>query len=232
MDPRPEVRQRFRTVVDRISAACRQAGRDPSSVRLMAVSKFHPAESIRAVYSEAGRDLGENYPQELANKAEELKDLPGLRWHAIGSLQSNKVPLIARYASAFHALDRLKIAATLGQHRLRVSLGSPLSCYVQVKLSREAQKGGVSEEALEDFLERARNIEGIEIIGLMTLPSFDQTPEERRPAFAKLRELAERHRLSGLSMGMSDDFEVAIAEGATIIRVGTDIFGPRPPKEA
>ncbi len=221
--------ERFRAVEQRVSAACARADRARSSVQLVAVSKFHPASAVQEAYDAGAREFGENYPQELRDKADALARLPELRWHAIGRLQRNKVPLVARHASVFHALDDLEIARALGRRRLAEKEGAPLACYVQVSFG-EDQKGGVAEEALTGFIEEVRGIEGLELLGLMGLPPLANDAEASRPYFVRLRTLGRREGLPGLSMGMTGDFEVAIEEGATCLRIGTAIFGDRPPR--
>lgn len=218
--------ERLAGIEARIAAACGRAGRPRNAVRLVAVSKFHPPEAIEAVYRAGVTDFGENYPQELKRKAEQLAGLgpPALRWHAIGRLQRNKVPLVARFAQVFHALDDLELGRALGARR---DPDDPLVCFVQLSFG-EAQKGGVTAEALPSWLEQAREIPGLSIAGLMALPPVEVSAEATRPYFARLRALAREHGLSELSMGMTQDFEVAIEEGATVIRVGTAIFGERP----
>ena len=215
--------ERLAQVRARIAAACARAGRDPATVTLVAVSKLKPAASVRAAYAAGQRDFGENYAQELRDKAAELAALPGLRWHAIGPLQTNKVKYVARAASAFHALDRLEVAEELSRRRLE----APLPCYVELNLGAESSKGGLRPEALPQFLERVRALPGLRVEGLMALPPPSEDPEAMRPHFARLRSLARAHGLGGLSMGTTLDFEVAVEEGATLVRVDTALFGER-----
>jgi hypothetical protein len=208
----------------RMAEACARAGRPPTAVQLIAVSKLQPAESVRAAHAAGQRVFGENYAQELRDKAEGLADLSGLRWHAIGPLQTNKAKYVARSAHAFHALDRVEIARELSKRRT----GEPLPCFIEVNLGGEATKGGVAPDAVADLLPQLRDLPGLRIVGLMSLPPLGPTAEASRPHFRRLRELAGRLGLPELSMGTTADFEVAIEEGATWVRVGTAIFGERP----
>jgi pyridoxal phosphate enzyme (YggS family) len=208
----------------RIAAACARAGRPIGAVQLIAVSKLQPAEQIRAAFAAGQRVFGENYAQELRDKAEALAELPGLRWHAIGPLQSNKAKYVARSAHSFHALDRAEIGRELSKRRT----GEPLPCFIEVTLGSEATKGGVAPDAVPGLLDEVRDLPGIRVIGLMSLPPLGPTPDASRPHFRRLRELGARLGLPELSMGTTADFEVAIEEGATCVRVGTAIFGARP----
>jgi len=218
------VTERLAEVRARVAAACARAGREPSSVTLVAVSKLKPAALIREAYAAGQRDFGENYAQELRDKAAELADLEGLRWHAIGPLQTNKVKYVARVAGAFHALDRVEVARELSKRR---EGAPPLPCYVEVNVGAEATKSGLGPEALGPFLEAVRALPGLRVEGLMALPPPTEDEAVARSAFRALRELARQHGLTGLSMGTTHDFELAIEEGATLVRVGTAIFGER-----
>ncbi|WP_375760482.1 YggS family pyridoxal phosphate-dependent enzyme [Corallococcus exercitus] len=211
-------------VRERVARACASAGRPESSVTLVAVSKLKPAALIREAYAAGQRDFGENYAQELRDKAEELKDLEGLRWHAIGSLQTNKVKYVARVAHAFHALERLDVAAELSKRRAG---SSPLPCYVELNLGGEDTKHGLTPDALGGFLAQVRELPNLQVVGLMALPPPTDDVARMREGFARLRELAQAHALTALSMGTTHDFEQAILEGATAVRVGTAIFGER-----
>ncbi|GMU08113.1 YggS family pyridoxal phosphate-dependent enzyme [Corallococcus caeni] len=211
-------------VRERVAKACASAGRPESSVTLVAVSKLKPAALIREAYAAGQRDFGENYAQELRDKAEELKDLDGLRWHAIGSLQTNKVKYVARVAHAFHALERLDVAAELSKRRAG---STPLPCYVELNLGGEDTKHGLTPDALGGFLAQVRELPNLQVVGLMALPPPTDDVARMREGFARLRELASAHALTALSMGTTHDFEQAILEGATAVRVGTAIFGER-----
>jgi PLP dependent protein len=215
--------ERLAAVRARVEAACARAGRAPGSVTLVAVSKLKPGALIREAHAAGQRDFGENYAQELRDKAVELGDLEGLRWHAIGPLQTNKVKYVAKVAHAYHALERLEVAQELSRRRL----DAPLPCHVEVNVGREASKSGLSPEALGPFLDAVRALPGLRVEGLMTLPPPTDDAQEARGYFRALRELARTHGLAGLSMGTTHDFELAIEEGATLVRVGTALFGER-----
>ena len=207
----------------RIAAACARAGRDPAGVELVAVSKLQPEALIQEAHQAGQRTFGENYAQELRDKAQHLSALQGLRWHFIGPLQANKAKYVARSAHVFHAVDRLEIAAELSRRRQ----GEPLEVLVQV-WSGEQTKSGVSPEEAPALVEQVRALPGLRLTGLMAMPPLSEDPERVRPHFRALRALAEKLGLAQLSMGTTADFEVAIEEGATLVRVGTAIFGARP----
>ncbi|QRN94297.1 YggS family pyridoxal phosphate-dependent enzyme [Archangium violaceum] len=217
------VAERLGEIQARVAAACARSGRAPGSVTLVAVSKLKPAALIREAYAAGQRDFGENYAQELRDKAAELAELEGLRWHAIGPLQTNKVKYVAKAAHSFHALDRLEVAQELSRRRQ----DAPIPCYVEVNVGGEASKSGLAPEALGPFLESARALPGLRLEGLMSLPPPTEDSQVARGYFRTLRELARQHGLTGLSMGTTHDFELAIEEGATLVRVGTAIFGER-----
>ena len=220
-----DVASRWKAVLERVRAAESRVGRPVGSVEVVAVSKLQPVEAIRAAHAAGARAFGENYAQELRDKAEALSDLPGLRWHAIGPLQTNKARYVARSAHVFHALDRLEVARELSRRRT----GAPLAVYVEVNVGGEATKTGVDPAALGALLEAVRPLPGLEVVGLMTMPPLAPA-EEVRPLFRALATLGREHGLGGLSMGSTHDFEAAIEEGATVVRVGTAIFGERPSK--
>lgn len=213
----------------RVDAAARAAGRDPSTVALLAVSKTHPASAIREAYAAGQRDFGESYAQELRDKAEELVDLGDLRWHFIGHLQTNKAKYVARVAHAVHSVDDGDLARELAK-RVASQGRAPLRVLVEVNAGIEAQKAGVSAEALPELLAAVRGLPQLELRGLMTMPPFGDLAVARR-VFDRLAALRERlggaAALPELSMGMSDDLEAAIEEGATVVRVGTALFGSR-----
>lgn len=211
-------------VEGRIAAACARAGRARSAVELVAVSKLQPAAKIREAYAAGQRAFGENYAQELRDKHEELSALQGLRWHAIGPLQANKAKYVAKAAHAFHALDRLEVARELSKRRT----GAALKCFLQVNVGDEASKSGVPPAGARALADAVRALPALELVGLMALPPLAGDPETMRPHFRMLRVLAEELSLPGLSMGTTHDFEIAIEEGATVVRVGTAIFGERP----
>lgn len=213
----------------RLERAARAAERDPAAIRLLAVSKTKPASAIREAYAAGQRDFGENYVQELVAKAEELADLPDLRWHFIGHLQTNKAKLAATVAGTIHSVDSARLAAELG--RRAGGRSAPLVVLVEVNVGGEAQKSGCSVEQLGEVLDAVAAQPHLQLAGLMTVPPHTEDPEGARPFFRRLAELRDQHggasRLPELSMGMTHDLEVAIAEGATQVRVGTAIFGAR-----
>ena len=208
----------------RIESACARLGRTGGSVELIAVSKLHSAASIRECYAAGQRDFGENYAQEMRDKAVELAAVGDLRWHAIGPLQLNKAKYVAKYADAFHALDRVDVARELSGRRS----GKPLRCFIEINLASEASKRGLEASSASGFLDSVRQLPGLEIVGLMCLPPMAARADDLRPYFRKLKELAAELKLPQLSMGTTADFEVAIEEGSTAVRVGTAIFGERP----
>jgi PLP dependent protein len=218
------VAENLAQIRSRIDAACRRADRDPGEVALLAVSKLQPADLVREAYAAGHRDFGENYAQELRDKATELSSLPGIRWHAIGPLQTNKAKYVAASAFAFHALDRIEVARELSRRRR----GDALRCYLEINLAEEATKGGARAEDAERLVEEVRALPNLELIGLMTLPPPSADAEGSRQWFRKLRGLAARLGLRELSMGTTFDYELAVEEGATCVRVGTAIFGERP----
>lgn len=212
-------------VKERVAEACRKANRPVDSVTLVAVSKTHQPEMIREAYGAGQRDFGENYAQELRDKIRDLADLPEIRWHAIGHLQTNKVRYVAGKA-LLHTLDRIALAREL----VRRAEGEKVEVLIEVNIASEPQKRGVLPTDLEATLASLQGIDGLSVVGLMCIPPRVDEPEDSRGWFRLLRELRDRLLPEGaLSMGMSRDFEVAIEEGATLIRVGTAIFGERPP---
>ena len=221
----------WQAVRSRIATAARAAGRDPAEVALLAVSKAFPAEAIRAAYALGQRSFGENYVQEAVAKIALLGDLHELQWHLIGPLQSNKARLAAQYFAWVHSVDRQKIAERLSA--MRDEEARPLNVCVQVNISGEASKAGVAPaEALALATSIAR-LPRLRLRGFMGIAEPTPEAHRQRAQFRILRELCERGRAAGLSldtlsMGMSADLEAAIAEGATLVRVGTALFGARP----
>ncbi len=215
---------RWAAVQAEVAEACLGAGRPPGSVQVLAVSKLQPLEALRAAYAAGVRAFGENYAQELRDKAAALADCPGIRWHAIGPLQTNKAKYVAKSAHVFHALDR----AALDEELARRRVGAPLEVYLEVNLGGEASKSGLAPGEVGPLLATVQGLPQLRALGLMCLPPFSLDPEASRPYFQKLRALAVAFGLQGLSMGTSQDFRVAVQEGATVVRVGTAIFGPRP----
>jgi len=218
----------------RIDAACRAAGRDPGEVRLLPVSKTVAEARLRQAYALGVRELGENKVQEAMAKSEAMADLEDLRWVLIGHLQTNKAKYAARFASEFQALDSLRVAQALDA-RLQ-KLGRAIDVLVQVNTSGEAIKFGLPPEEVPAFVKQLPAFSSLRVRGLMTLALFSDDEARVRPCFVRLRELRDRLRqeapdgiaMDELSMGMSGDFELAIAEGSTTVRVGTAIFGRRP----
>ena len=233
----PPVAERLAALRERIAAAARRAGRDPAEVTLVGVTKRVPAERV-AEALRAGLDvLGENYVQEARAKDEALRALlgpaaPRPRWRLIGRLQRNKARDAVALFDAVETVDRADLALELD--RRAAAAGRSLEVLLQVNLSREPQKGGAAEEELPALLAACAGLPQLRVAGLMTVPAAGPDPEASRPAFARLRALAAELRdapggagLRALSMGMSADFEVAIEEGATLVRIGTALFGPR-----
>lgn len=222
--------QRWNRVRDRVAEACRSAGRDPAEVRILPVSKTFGPPVIRDAVTLGLHRFGENKVQEIRDKAEPLADC-AIDWVMIGHLQTNKANLVARLASEVQSLDRPKLAAALDRRLQRE--GRAIDVLVQVKTSDEPSKYGLPPEQLPAFLEQLGEYPSLRVRGLMTLAVHTADPDTVRGCFRRLRELRDRaaadgHDLPELSMGMSGDFPLAIAEGATQVRIGTAIFGPRP----
>lgn len=228
--PMHKIDDKLAKVTARIQEAARAAGRDPQTVQLIAVSKTQPAESIARAYAWGQRRFGENYLQEALEKQLALRNLPELEWHFIGPIQSNKTRAIAEHFSWVHSVDRLKIAQRL--HEQRPEHLPPLNICVQVNIDDESTKSGVSLAELPALVTAVAPLTRLKLRGLMAIPAATGDPAQQRRAFAKLRSAMQVLNLQGLrmdtlSMGMSGDMEAAIAEGATFVRVGTDIFGAR-----
>ena len=222
---------RLDAVRARIEAACERAGRDPEGVTIVGVTKTHPVGAVGEALAAGLADLGENRAQELAPKADEAAAL-GLapRWHFIGGLQRNKVRQVLPHVAVLHSLDSVRLAAEIEK---RAEQGrspdpdAPLPCYVEVNVGGEASKQGAEPAAVGELLRAVADFRHVEIVGLMTVAPQVDDPEQVRPVFRELRELARAHGLDGLSMGMTEDYEVAVEEGATAVRLGRVIFGPR-----
>lgn len=220
---------------ERIAAAARRAGRRPEDIALMAVSKTFPPAVIREAYAAGQRLFGENRVQEFAEKAGALHDLAGAEWHMIGHLQSNKAAKAVELFSAVDSVDSLRLAERLNAAVQKMN--KPLAALVEINVGGEAAKSGIGPGSgeLEQLLAAAPRLEALQFRGLMAIPPFTEDPQQARPYFRRLRELRDQiaaRRLPGialevLSMGMSHDFEVAIEEGSTCVRVGTAIFGER-----
>jgi len=236
-----EIRDRVASVRQRIRSAAESAGRDPVGITLVGVCKRQSAERIAAAVRAGVLELGENYVQEARDKQLKLEELlsgyrgPRPRWRMIGRLQRNKVRAAVKLFQAVDSVDRAELAGELD--RRAGLLGRRLDLCLQVDLSDEPQKGGVPPQAIPPLLAHCRVLDHLRVVGLMTIPAADPDPEASRRIFAKLRELRDTLRgapgsehLGELSMGMSADLEVAIQEGATLVRVGTALFGAREPR--
>jgi len=223
-------------VRERMDQAARRVGRNPEEITLMAVSKTFPPQPIREAYKAGLRVFGENRVQEFTGKSDALRDLAGAEWHLIGHLQSNKANKAAELFSAVDSIDSVKLAEKLNAAAER--LGKTLSVLIEVNVGGEEAKSGIDPQSheLDAILESASQFHNLNVRGLMTIPPFTDDPEGARPYFRQLRELRDRIsarrlpriEMAILSMGMSHDFEIAIAEGSTCVRVGTGIFGERP----
>jgi pyridoxal phosphate enzyme (YggS family) len=241
---REDIKQRLDQVRERIANAARRAGRDPADVTLLAVSKKKPARAVADAFEHGQLVFGESYVQEACEKIIEVQallsarsqaapgDLALPRWHFVGKLQRNKARAIAWNMDCFHALDREALALELEKHAARA--GRTLDVLIQVNLSGESQKGGVSPEEVRPLLEALAPLSHLRPIGLMALPPATKDPESNRPYFTQLRQLRDQLRnvegfdkIRELSMGMSQDFEIAVEEGATYVRLGTALFGAR-----
>ncbi len=235
-----EVSNRIREVRSRIAAACERAGRDPEGARILAISKRHPAAVITAAYAAGIRDIGENFAQEMVAKLEELgaaEDCPGgrespdLRWHFVGRLQRNKAKLVVGRAALIHAVDKIDLAREIDKRARAAGVVQPV--LIAVNAAGEDSKSGVSRDGAAKLLSAMEPLVGVDCKGFMTMPPLVEDPEENRVHFAALRRLRDglasaSRPLATLSMGTTGDYEVAVEEGATLVRVGTAIFGPRP----
>jgi pyridoxal phosphate enzyme (YggS family) len=216
-----DVRSNYFRILDRIHHAAARSGRDAATIRLIAVTKTVSPDIIRQAAESGIKHVGENRLQEALSKKQALADLP-LTWHFIGHLQTNKAKKAAAHFDWIQSVDRVELAA-----KLQETASKQLPVLVEVKLHEEPNKSGVDEETLPDLVENIRRNARLELRGLMAIPPFSDAAEDSRPYFRRLRELAEQFGLSELSMGMSHDFEVAIDEGATMVRIGTALFGER-----
>jgi hypothetical protein len=224
-----DITSRLLQVHKRIEQTARACGREPGSVRLLAVSKTRPADDIREAHAAGQQAFGENYLQDALPKIAELADL-ALEWHFIGAIQSNKTRDIAQHFDWVHTVERDKIARRLNDQRPEGA--APLNICLQVNISREESKAGVSPEEVLPLARAVSGLPNLRLRGLMAIPAASPDVEAQRAAFRALREcqqqlVAEGFELDTLSMGMSDDLEAAIAEGSTMVRIGTAIFGAR-----
>src|SRR6476646_4146048 len=221
-----DMRANLGRVQESVARACARAGRAPDSVLLIAVSKTMEVERVRLAIAAGVAALGENRVQEAKEKIEELgRPVP---WHVIGSLQTNKARDAARLFDWIHSVDRLDLAQELSRRAHGASL--PLDVLLQVNLGDEPQEGGVAPAELKRLHEMVAGLPALKVRGLMSIPPATEQPEQARPYFRRLRELRDELGLEHCSMGMRADYEVAIEEGATMVRVGTAIFGPRAPR--
>jgi pyridoxal phosphate enzyme (YggS family) len=212
---------RLAAVRARMERAAGRARRDPALIRLLAVTKIFPAEAIQEAYALGLREFGENYVQEFEGKAPLVRDLAGARFHLIGHLQSNKAARAAELFQVVETVDSAKLARRLNE------AGRGLDVMLEVKLSQEEAKSGADPGEVPALIACVRDCANLRLLGLMTMPPWSEDPEAPRECFRRLRELAEAHGLSELSMGMSSDLETAIEEGSTCVRVGTALFGQR-----
>lgn len=212
------LQQRLADVEQRLLLACQKAGRQRNGVLLLAVTKVFPAEVILEAHALGLRDFGENYIQEFEGKFPAVSHLQGARFHLIGHLQSNKARKASELFSHIHTVDSAKLAARIVGHK---------DVLIEVKLSDEEAKHGCAPEDLGAVVDAIQSMPDLTLRGLMTVPPWDDDAEKARPYFARLRALADQYKLPELSMGMSNDLEVAIEEGSTIVRVGTALFGKR-----
>jgi len=231
----PSIAENLAAVQARIQRAAERAGRAPGSVLLVAVTKTQPPERVREAYAAGQRHFAENRVQEFEQKRP-LLELPGSEWHLVGHLQSNKAHRAVQLFDVIETVDSERLARRLDEakEQLLLSAGDRngggsdrLPVFLEVKLSAEPAKTGCSEEELPELTRRVLEFQHLRLLGLMTMPPFTEDPAEARPYFRRLREWAGRLGLCELSMGMTSDFEVAIEEGATLVRIGTAIFGER-----
>ena len=225
------IRENFDSIEARIRKACERSGRDRNSVHLIAVTKTKPPEMLREAYDAGQRDFGENKVQEICRKKPELPD--DLRWHMIGHLQRNKVRQLIGQTVLIHSVDSYRLAETISAEAVKARIVMPV--LIEVNAAKEDSKYGVMPENTEELVRAISVLPGIHVEGLMTIAPYTEDPETNRPYFVLLRQLAvdidhkciDNVSMGKLSMGMTGDFEVAIEEGATHIRVGTGIFGER-----
>lgn len=232
----PDIETRLKRIKDQIAKAAVACGRDPQTVKLLAVSKTVPVDRILSAIRAGATQLGENYVQEARDKIETLRG-ENVSWHFIGHLQSNKAKYAVKLFDLIHSVDSFKLAKEL--NRRAGSLGKVQKILIQVNVSGEATKSGIDTDQAIELVRRIATLESLAVCGLMTMPPFFNAPEKVRPYFKALKDLQNHIReeaianvnMAELSMGMSGDFEVAIAEGATLVRIGTAIFGKRPKRE-
>jgi len=222
--------ERLKKIQQSIDVAANNAGRDSDNIRLIAVSKTKPASDIEQVYLAGQREFGENYLQEALEKVNQLQHLTDIKWHFIGAIQSNKTKPIAEHFDWVHSVERIKIARRLGEQRPADK--PPLNICLQVNLCNEENKAGIALDEVAELAKEVSHINNIRLRGLMAIPLNTTDPEQQKHHFRQLKNSLEQLNKTGfdldtLSMGMSNDMETAIAEGATMIRIGTAIFGER-----
>ncbi len=225
------VARQYDEIKKRVEAACQRAGRNPEEVTLIAVSKTKPVEMLREAYEAGARDFGENKVQEILAKEPKLPE--DIRWHMIGHLQTNKVRQIVGKTCLIHSVDSVRLAEEI--HKESVKKGLVTQILLEVNVAEEESKFGFRVEEVEDALKQIQELSGVCVRGLMTIAPFVDNPEDNRPVFQKLNKLyvdmktknIDNDTMNILSMGMTGDFEVAVEEGATMVRVGTGIFGAR-----
>ncbi|WP_455209395.1 YggS family pyridoxal phosphate-dependent enzyme [Kaarinaea lacus] len=225
----PRIAQNLATISQRIATAAEASGRDASTVNILAVSKTYSVDKIREAYAAGLTRFGESYVQEAIPKIMALKTLP-LEWHFIGPIQSNKTKDIAQYFDWVHSVDRFKIASRLNEQR--PAKLKPLNICVQINISMESSKSGIVQQALHEFVAQLKPLRRLKLRGLMAIPQKTSDESQQRALFAELRRLfddlnQEGYQLDTLSMGMTNDLEAAVMEGATMLRIGTGLFGVR-----
>ncbi len=226
------IHEQIQMVHHAIKVACDSSGRGNGSVRVLAVSKTRSSAEIRLAYDSGIENFGENYVQEAVQKIHELRDLP-LTWHYIGGIQSNKTKDLARYFQWVHSIDRANIASRLNAARAEFRPNNPLNVCLQLNLDEEVQKSGVSARDVEELLRHTKQLTHLRVRGFMTIPKPNSDSSFIQEGFRQAAELFRKYRDIGddnwdtLSMGMSNDFAIAVAEGATLLRLGTVLFGPR-----
>ncbi len=229
-----KVKENLRQVQQRIACAAERAGRDPSEVILVGAAKAVDVERLRAAVDAGLQHIGENYAQEAWAKYQQIGD--EVTWHFIGHLQTNKAKSVVRFCRFVQSLDRMALAEELSKRAGQI--GREVFCLVEVNIAGEGTKGGISPDEVEGFIRKVADLPNLRIVGLMAMPPYEPDPEQVRPCFRQMGFLFERLKgldipkaeMRYLSMGMSHDFEVAIEEGANMVRVGTALFGPRPQK--
>jgi pyridoxal phosphate enzyme (YggS family) len=219
-----EMIQRISDIYRLMTHASMRAGREPDAARLIAVSKTVGSKAVYEAYDDGLRDFGENRLQEAQKKAGELDGL-NITWHMVGHLQSNKAKAAVELFDLIQSVDSAKLLRLIDRHA--AEMGKVQRVLLQVKLAEEESKAGADEAGLQEMMDEVASMEHVRVEGLMTVPPFYDDPERARPFFRRLRELAGRFGLKELSMGMTGDFEVAVEEGATMVRIGTAIFGER-----